>query len=229
MSAPVAAYATENPPAIPLAPVPEAVKWAYTAFMAVLVPTYWYNYGPTNFLYFCDVALFLTLATIWTGRPLFAGMAAVGILLPQLLWAADFVVAACGGTLTGMTAYMFAETNPLFNRSLSLFHGWLPFLLLWIVSRVGYDRRSIVAWWSLAWGLMVLSWLFLPAPPVPADDPNLPVNINYVYGPSDAASQEWMHPLAWLGFVMTAFPAVFWAPTHFALRSYFPQPADVGK
>ena len=38
--------------------VPLGLKLAYTAFMAVLVPVYWRYYGPTNFLYFCDVALF---------------------------------------------------------------------------------------------------------------------------------------------------------------------------
>ena len=47
--------------------------------MAVLVPVYWYYYGPTNFLYFCDVALFLTLAGIWLESPLLISMCAVGI------------------------------------------------------------------------------------------------------------------------------------------------------
>ena len=46
--------------------IPLPAKVLFTAFMAVLVPTYWVNYGPTNFLYFCDVALFLTLVGIWT-------------------------------------------------------------------------------------------------------------------------------------------------------------------
>ena len=59
--------------------VPLAVKLGYTAFMAVLVPVYWANYGPTNFLYFCDVALFLTLAAVWTESALLASMAAVGM------------------------------------------------------------------------------------------------------------------------------------------------------
>jgi len=27
------------------------LKWAYTAFMMVLVPVYWASYGPTNFIY----------------------------------------------------------------------------------------------------------------------------------------------------------------------------------
>ena len=58
-----------RPPRIPL-----PVKIAYTAFMAVLVPFYWASYGPTNFLYFCDVALFFALAAVWTERPLLASM-----------------------------------------------------------------------------------------------------------------------------------------------------------
>ena len=44
--------------------VPLWLKLAYTAFMAILVPVYLYYYGPTNFLYFCDVALFLGLALV---------------------------------------------------------------------------------------------------------------------------------------------------------------------
>ena len=75
--------------------VPLAVKLGFTAFMAVLVPVYWLNYGPTNFLYFCDVALFLTLAAVWTESALLASMAAVGIVLPQLVWVLDFADCRC--------------------------------------------------------------------------------------------------------------------------------------
>ena len=45
--------------------VPLWLKLAYTAFMVVLIPVYWRNYGPTNFLYFCDVALLITLVGMW--------------------------------------------------------------------------------------------------------------------------------------------------------------------
>ena len=45
--------------------VPVGLKWAYTVFMLVLVPVYWANYGPTDFINFCDTALFLTLAAVW--------------------------------------------------------------------------------------------------------------------------------------------------------------------
>jgi hypothetical protein len=48
------------------------VKVLYTAFVCVLVPVYWRDYGPTNFLYFCDVAVFFALAAMWTERPLLA-------------------------------------------------------------------------------------------------------------------------------------------------------------
>ena len=88
----------------PHARIPRWIKLSFTAFMLVLVPTYWANYGPTNFLYFCDVALFLTLYGVWTERPLPLGMAAVGIALPQLLWVVDFACELLGAPLVGMTS-----------------------------------------------------------------------------------------------------------------------------
>src|SRR5579864_8603492 len=106
--------------------IPLWLKWAYTAFFAVLVPYYWHAYGPTNFLYFCDMALFFTLAAVWLESPLLASMPTVGILLPQLLWMLDFMAELLGLRLTGMTGYMFDGGIPLLTRCLSLFHFWLP-------------------------------------------------------------------------------------------------------
>src|ERR1700753_4306902 len=86
--------------------IPLAVKLAFTAFMAVLVPVYWSKYGPTNFLYFCDLALFITLAAVWLENRLLASMAAVGIVLPQLvLWCGDFAAHLVGVKFIGMTNY----------------------------------------------------------------------------------------------------------------------------
>jgi hypothetical protein len=203
--------------------VPLLIKVAYTAFLCVLVPFYLNAYGPTNFLYFCDVALFLTLVSLWLEWPLPASMAAVGITVPQMLWVVDFLAGLCGGEITGMTAYMFKSSIPLFARGLSLFHGWLPFLLLYLVWRLGYDRRGLVAWALLAWALMLVCYFLMPAPPPSPDNPNLPVNINYVYGLSDKAPQTWMPPLAWLALMMTALPVLFFLPAHFALRYLAPQ------
>jgi hypothetical protein len=197
--------------------IPLTLKLALTAFVVVQVAIYWSAYGTTNFLYFCDVSLFLTLLSVLTEKRLPASMAAVGILLPQLLWALDFASTLLGHPLVGMTGYMFEDSQPLYARAISLFHGWLPFLLLFVVFRLGYDRRALPAWIILAWGLMLIAFFWLPAPPAPVDRPNLPVNVNYVYGMSDDKPQQWMPPLAWLGLMMAGLPILFFVPTHLLL------------
>src|SRR5258707_10229162 len=96
--------------------VPIGLKLAYTAFMAVLVPVYWHYYGPTNFLYFCDICLFVTLAGMWLESPLLISMCAVGLMLPQTYWCIDFVANLLGVSLTGITDYMFNPDASLFLR-----------------------------------------------------------------------------------------------------------------
>ncbi|MBL8707762.1 MAG: hypothetical protein JNL25_01095 [Rhodospirillaceae bacterium] len=198
------------------------LKLPYTLFLAVLVPVYWIDYGPTNFLYFCDVALFLALISLWSGSMLWASAAAIGILLPQAIWMADFLGSAIGLPVTGMTAYMFNSDLPLFTRFLSLFHFWLPLLLLYLVWQYGYDRRAIWLWWPLASALLVLCYLIAPPPPAPADNPGLPVNINYVYGLSDAAPQDWLPPLVYFLLLMAAMPTLIFWPTHWLLKRIMP-------
>jgi hypothetical protein len=203
--------------------VPLWLKFAYTAFVMVLVPVYWHYYGPTNFLYFCDVALLLTLAGLWLDSPLLISMCAVGILAPQALWVLDFVPQIFGFSLLGMTKYMFKHENSLLLRGLSLFHGWLPFLLVYLVWMLGYDRRGFLAWTVLAWALMLIAYFFMPPP-----NPNAgltPVNINYMFGPSDAAAQTWVPSLVWLAGMMVGLPLLFFWPVHFLLSRYAPKPA----
>lgn len=209
--------------ASPVKGFPLWLKVVYTAFVVVLVPYYWHAYGPTNFLYFCDVALLMTLVAVWLESPLLVSMPAVGILLPQTLWCIDFLGGVVGWHLTGMTAYMFNPSLSLFTRGLSFFHFWLPFLLVWLVWRLGYDRRAFVGWTCLAWTLMLLCYFLMPMPPAPPENPNLPVNINYVYGLSDERAQEWMPAPLFLAVLMVALPTVIFLPTHLLLRKLFPQ------
>ena len=108
--------------------IPLSLKVIFTAFMFVLVPFYWRTYGPSNFLYFCDVALFLTLVGIWTENKLLISLPTVGILLPQIAWVIDFLGGLFGFPPIGMTDYMFDAIIPMLARGLSLFHGWLPLL-----------------------------------------------------------------------------------------------------
>src|SRR5438132_13001861 len=87
--------------------IPLWIKVPYTLFVAVLVPYYWKAYSPWNFLYFCDLALLMTLLAVWTESRFIVSLQAVAILLPQTLWVIDFVSRACGRHLLGMTDYMF--------------------------------------------------------------------------------------------------------------------------
>jgi hypothetical protein len=200
--------------------VPTGLKLAYTAYMAVLVPVYWHYYGPTNFLYFCDVALILTLIAIWREDALLVSMCSVGIALPQLFWVADFLGHAAGYSLTGMTDYMFDATHSPFLRLLSLFHGWLPFLLIYLVWKIGYDRRALGSWTGLAWVLLLICFFLMPAP---SPDAGLtPVNINYVWGMSDSAAQSWVPPYVWFAGLLIGLPLLVYAPTHFALSRIMP-------
>jgi hypothetical protein len=198
--------------------IPLIVKIAYTAFVAILVPKYWMDYGPTNFLYFCDVALILALLAVWTERSLWASAACVGILIPQTIWMVDFLSSLLGVPLLGMTQYMFDGKIPLFTRGLSFFHFWLPLFLLYLVFRLGYDRRALAFWTILSVILLPACFFLLPPPPPPSGHPNLPVNINYVYGFSNDAPQAWMPQGLWLGTMLVALPLLVYWPTNRLLR-----------
>lgn len=195
--------------------LPLWLKLAYSAFMLVLVPVYWRAYGWINFLYFCDVALMLTWVGLWTEHPLPISIAAVGILVAQTFWLLDFGAHLLGRRLTGMTDYMFDSRKSRFLRGLSLFHGWLPLLLLALVLRLGYDPRALPLWIAIATVLLLVSYRWLPAPPPRGD--GRPVNINYVYGLSDDAPQTWMQPRLWLAVTLIGFPLALYLPAHLVL------------
>jgi hypothetical protein len=202
--------------------VPLGLKLAYTAFMVVLVPVYLHFYGPTNFLYFCDIALILTLIAIWPENALIVSMCAIGIVIPQAVWVVDFLVNLGGFSLTGMTDYMFQSNHSLFLRLLSLFHGWMPFLLLYLVWKIGYDRRALWPWTGLFWAVMLVCFFLMP-PPTP--DPGLtPVNINYVWGMRDTEAQTILPAWLWLASLMIGVPLFVFMPTHFIFSLTMPEP-----
>jgi hypothetical protein len=205
-------------------PIPLWLKVTYTAFLAVLIPVYWVNYGPTNFLYFCDVALLIMLYAVWAESRQAASIAAVGILVPQAFWCLDFgaqlVRLITGAEHSGMTAYMFDESKPLFLRGLSLFHGWLPFLLIFLVTRLGYDARALKKWTGIAWSLCLFAFFALPPAGAKLADPNTPVNVNYVFGLDDTQAQPWMPSGVYLVVWMLALFTLVFLPTHLVLKKF---------
>lgn len=199
--------------------IPLWLKLGYTAFMAVLIPVYLYRYGPTNFLYFCDLALLLTLAGIWLESPLLISMCAVGLLVPQAIWVLDFLANLVGLPVTGMTDYMFESQRSLFLRGLSLFHGWLPFLLIYLLKRTGYDGRALPAWTLVS--CVVLPVCYFLMPPSQPNPGLMPVNINFVWGFNDHTPQTWMAPNAWFALLFIGLPVAVYGPTHVLLRRLF--------
>jgi hypothetical protein len=191
-------------------PVPVWLKISYGGFLLVLVPVYWRAYGPQNFLWLSDIALFGTALAVMTGHPLPAGMIAVGVLPLELAWSVDILT---GGRLLDLATYMFDPEVSLFLRGLSLFHLALPPTLLWFLYRFGYDRRSFR--YQAALTLVVLPLTFVLTAPEE--------NINWVFG-WGSEPQQVMPPLVWLGLEMLLVPLVVLAPMDFLLRRLFPPP-----
>src|SRR5581483_8548519 len=141
--------------------IPLAVKVIYTLFIAVLVPFYLDFYGPANFLWICDIALLTTVLALWLESRFLASMQTVAVLLASLIWLADFLARLLTGHfLTRWTHYMFRDDIRLVIRAFSLYHGWLPFLLLWMVWRLGYHRWGWVAQTLLTWIVLPICFFF---------------------------------------------------------------------
>ena len=213
-------------PAHPLVPsarrIPLALKLAYTAFMAVLVPVYSVNYGPTNFLYFCDAALFVTLVALWAESAYLASMQALAISIPQAIWVVDFLsFVIFRRHVLDLTGYMFDGERPLFLRGLSFFHFWLPFLLLWTVRRLGYDRRAWIGQTLFGAAILVASFVASPLP----IDPRIG-NLNKIHGPSETIPQTWMAPALWLALLIVGTTIAIYLPTHALLSRCMPRPTD---
>lgn len=193
-------------------PPPLWLKIAFTAFVAVLIPVYWREYGPSNFLWFSDIALFAAVVTLWMGHPLPASMAAVGVLLLELVWTIDFgIVMIAGASPIGLADYMRDDSIPAGVRAISLFHLALPPLLVWLMHRLGYDRRAFLAQTALALVVLPVTWL-VTSP----DD-----NINWVFGLADG-QQEVLPPLVYLALLMAAFPLAIYLPSHLLFKKYLP-------
>jgi hypothetical protein len=192
----------------PASVIPRWLKLAACAFIALLVPVYWWNYGPANFLWLSDLALFATSAALVFESPVLAGIA-VGVLPLELAWCVDLLL---GGRL-GLTGYMFDPARSLSLRGLSLFHVVLPPVMLWLLHRWGYDRRSLARQLPLLWIALGLTYALTS----PAD------NINWVFGPG-TTPQNVIPPLAYLLLEMAAIPLVVLWPLDLLLRRLFSPP-----
>jgi hypothetical protein len=193
------------------AALPLTVKVLWTAFVVVWAPIYWRQYGPQNFLFYCDLGNVLILLGLWLESRFIFSWQAVGLLVFQTLYSVDLLTAFLSGHhATGGTEYMFDPAIPLFVRALGLYHFIVPVLLLFGLRRLGYDAR---AWkWQILLMAVVVPVCFYWHP---AD------NINFVrgFGHEQHSMPGWLYLIGYLAVVPLA---VYW-PTHLVLR-HFCQP-----
>jgi len=187
---------------------PVWLKLIYTAFVCVVVPVYWRRYGAANFLWFSDIALFGTLAALWFESSLLASTMALAIILPELVWNVDFFSRLLlGADLNGLSSYMFDRKISTAVRSLSLFHVFLPPLLVWMVCRLGYDRRALLVQTLISTALLPIS-RYVSTPEE---------NINWVFG----FGRRRVSTPAYLALLIVGFPVLIYLPTHLILAFLF--------
>ena len=190
--------------------LPRWLKLGYTAWFLIWVPVYWIDNGPANFLWLCDVANFVVLAAIWLESSLLFSSQAVSVLLIQFAWIVDVGTRLVAGFHPiGGTEYMFESVRPLLGRLLSLFHVFMPVLLLYAVWRLGHDRRG----WRLQ---TLICWLVLPLSFWFGDPPE---NINFLWSPF-GIEQVWLPPVLFLAVCMLAYPLVIYLPTDALLAAW---------
>lgn len=147
------------------------LRWLALLWLLVWIPAYWKVWGWQNFLHICDISLALTCAGIWFGNSLLISTQALAAILPDAAWCLDAGWRLFSGHhLFGGTEYLWDQRFPLWIRLLSLFHLFLPILLVWACTRVGYDRRALKVQTMITAALLEVSRLLGPAS-----------NMNYTY------------------------------------------------
>lgn len=184
--------------------IPLWLKIGYTVMAAVVAAIYWVRYGPQNYLWFSDIALFGLAPALWFESALAASVLAAAVLLPELLWNISFFGRlATGRRCTGLADYMFESERPRWLRAVSLFHIPLLLVLLWCVSRLGYRPDAFPLAVLLAWIVLPLSYLLT--------DPDRNINWVHGFGPE---RRLWNSPRQHLAMLMTGFPLLVFLPAH---------------
>lgn len=176
-------------------------------FLVVLIPVYWKNYGPQNFLWLSDVGLFLTLLAVLFKSPLLISMATVGILLVEVAWNVDyFIQLVSRRKMFGLADYMFDKKKSKFLRGLSLFHVFMPLIWIWYIYQWHYEPRGFPYQIILTTIIFILTYFL--------SDPK--ENINWVFIP-----RAWKLPIpnwAWLIFLIVGYPILIMWPMHLILK-----------
>lgn len=207
--------------------LPRALRWAYVVWFCIWTIAYWRYFGPQFLLWFCCLANVYVLLGCLTQRALWFSLAALAALGPQVLHSVDLAFRLLTqASPSGATDYMFDATRPITVRLLSLFHVWMPVLIVYALRRVGYDQRALAIQTLIASVVVVVSYSMFD----PARDTNdlmMPLvngvpfdrdfNLNWVHAfydrpePGIGARRFWS--------VLIGYPLVFHIPVHLLLSS----------
>jgi hypothetical protein len=186
--------------------VPLWLKVGWTVWVIVWVPLYWRQYGPANFLFFCDLGNLFIMLALWLESRLIFSWQACGLLLFQTLYTIDLAGALLSGRhIIGGTEYMLDPHLPLVVRLLGLFHVVTPPVLLWAIARLGYDRRG---WWLqtlTAWVVVPINHFWRPE-----------LDVNWARG-LFFREQRAMPGLLYLLGYLVVVPLAVYFPTHLLL------------
>ncbi len=187
------------------------IKIPYTLFVCAIVPVYWIEYGPANFLWVSDIALFGTLVALWLESGSLLSMMATGALAVDTVW--NFVFfpkLVMGAGPDGLAGYMFDPKIAVWVRALSLFHVALPIVQLWAINKLSYDAHAWKYQTLLGWIVLPLTYALTGAKE----------NVNWVFGITEVP-QQWLPAPLYLTVLMVLYPAVICFPTHLILKKLF--------
>jgi hypothetical protein len=206
----------QNPDANEVKKIPLLLKLAFTLLFIVTIPSNIIHYSAINLLWFCDIAIIIAFFGIWFESSLLVSMAALGSVATQLAWQVDyFFHLASGNRLFGFSDYMFDPNLSAFNKAVSLFHVWMPYVLLYSLRIVRYNRWALIGQTMTGSIAILLSFLLTKDMFGPAG------NLNKVYGLSDKEPQTWVAPWLWLIVVMAYCFLCIYLPMHFLFAWLF--------
>ncbi|GMU19149.1 MAG: hypothetical protein AMXMBFR12_03410 [Candidatus Babeliales bacterium] len=187
------------------------IKYLLIIFTLILIPVYWRNYGPLNFLWISDIGLFLTVLGLLFRESLLVSMAIVGAMVTELVWCVDYFGELFFGiNIIDLSDYMFDANYSFGLRGLSLFHVAMPIIWFLYLIDYGYERRAFWYMTLLYWIMILITYLFTQ--PV--------ANVNWVFLPLLKPAMG-IHPDLWVLLLMIFFPICIFLPTHYVCSRFF--------
>lgn len=186
-------------------------RWAALLWVLTWFPFYTWAWGWRNMLHVCDVSVVVACLGLWFRQPLLVSSQALLAPLVGILWGLDVVWRlAVGHHLVGGTEYMWDTNYALWIRLLSCFHLVLPFVLLWAVGILGYDRHAPAFQTAIMAALLIFSRFLSPQ-----------LNMNYAFQ-DPLLHRAWGPAPFHLAIILAGAVAIFFWPTHLVLVRAFP-------